>query len=357
MSLCSSSEDELKESRQDSNEPSRQVVEQETSIVEEPQPTQTTTRTTQFERKRALSVIKDTDDASTKVTFDKNIEYREPPPPPLGPLPQTIRKRTKAFQRSFEQQTEADRIATPVPINEINDLPTTTVESESSEMNEVDDFDPRFVYQFAPDFLRPKIKPIKQIEILREQTVEDFVLPEPSPVELESPQELEQPVRSRIDLNFFNFFKRKFRFPRENENENEELDDEFVEPGDDWLLKWCIFSEMRQKECERVFRDYDWSGKGCLAGRQLLLAIEALCKLDNLKLNYLFSLLKLCDAEPLTRGAGPELFTVICALANRIQHLDDDWFHNMLPALDLSTVENKMFKVSEVKSLKLDFYE
>ena len=315
----------------DQNRLSLKEIENEENVTEE----ETRPRGAKFER-RPLSVITDTDGSLTTTMNTWEIKSE----------PISIKKRTKAFQKKFEPQPKFEN-----PPVTLEHLPSPKAEAiciieSESELTEVDDFDSRFVYQFDDDFLRSKRQPSKQIEILHEKDEREISAEaeKVGPVEEITVKQ----TRSRIDFNLFKFFTKKYKFRLHDRDESKKDDGErgFMESADDWLLKWCIFGDLKQKHCERVFRDYDWSGKGFLIGQQLLLAIEAISKLDNLKMNYLFSVLKLCDADPLARGAGPQLFTVICALANRIEHLDDDWFDNMLPALDLSTVENKMFKVN-----------
>lgn len=311
------------------NKSSLKEIENEEKVTEE----EARPRGAKFER-RPLSVITDTDGSlsTTMNTWEIKSE------------PISIKKRTKTFQKKFEPQPKFEN--PPVTIERLPSPKAeaiTIIESES-ELTEVDDFDSRFVYRFDDDFLHPKRKPSKQIEILHEKDVPE-ISAEPEKVGPVQEITMKQ-TRSQIDFNLFKFFTKKYKFRLNDESKTDDGERGFVESADDWLLKWCIFGDLKQKHCERVFRDYDWSGKGFLIGQQLLLAIEAISKLDNLKMNYLFSVLKLCDADPLAHGAGPQLFTVICALANRIEHLDDDWFDNMLPALDLSTVENKMFKVN-----------
>lgn len=125
---------------------------------------------------------------------------------------------------------------------------------------------------------------------------------------------------------------------------------------EDWLLKWCILEDFRSKRCESVFSEYDKSNEGFLSGDKLLNAIESISKLNNLKLNYLFSVLNMCDVDPLKNGADAKLFSLILALASRIKHLDDNWFSNMLPQFDLYTIENKVFKIKNLWNYLADQY-
>ena len=97
-----------------------------------------------------------------------------------------------------------------------------------------------------------------------------------------------------------------------------------------------------------MFKKYDLHNRGFLRGDSLINAIQSVCKLDNLKLKYLFSVLNLCDVDPVKHGADLSLFRIILALANKINYLDEDWFKSKLPQFDMSSIENKMFKVKNL---------
>ena len=90
------------------------------------------------------------------------------------------------------------------------------------------------------------------------------------------------------------------------------------ELGDDWLLKWCIIQESKIKECENIFRRYDVDNNGFLIGDSLASAIAEVCELDKFKMNYLFSVLDLCGADPFKNGVDIKLFAIMLALAHRI---------------------------------------
>jgi hypothetical protein len=82
--------------------------------------------------------------------------------------------------------------------------------------------------------------------------------------------------------------------------------------------------------------------KGYLQGESLRTAISMACNMSNLKLSYLYSVLNLCGID----SANLKIFNIITSLALKINYLDDEWFKNLLPQLDLSSVENKVFKVN-----------
>lgn len=123
---------------------------------------------------------------------------------------------------------------------------------------------------------------------------------------------------------------------------------------DDWLLKWCILENHRNVKCEAAFVKYDTEKRGFLTGEDLIQAIESIVKLNNLKMTYLFSVLNLVNIDALIFGADIKLFTIIVSLANRINHLDDNWFSNLLPQYDLFTIENKVFKVKNLWNYLVD---
>ncbi len=79
-------------------------------------------------------------------------------------------------------------------------------------------------------------------------------------------------------------------------------------------------------------------------------AISSVTKLNNIQMEYLFNILNLCEIDPFKRGADFEMFRIIISLAEKIRCLDDQWFFNVLPQLDIKSVENKAFKIRRLWS-------
>ena len=77
-------------------------------------------------------------------------------------------------------------------------------------------------------------------------------------------------------------------------------------------------------------------------------------KVFFLKMTYLMRVMGLLDVDPFKFGANKKTFCVIAALGQRIQQLDDEWFRNLLPRLDLKSVENKVFKVKKLWDFLVD---
>lgn len=275
--------------------------------------------------------------------------------PEISKRTQIATKRIKQCQKSFNQnELEELVIVEEVEVEENQDINVTQLENKEKEKSH---FDSKFDFKFDNNFLKSKqvINPKRVVHLIQSASnldQNDTIFEETESNLTENNEQT--PPSSKIDFNFFNFFNRQNRnkgdLMTEYLADQSNMDDEqnFARFGDDWLLQWCILRDFKQKQCENVFVKFDTAHKGYLIGDQLLGAIEAISKLDNLKLNYLFSVLKLCDADPLNYGADLKHFAIICALANRIKYLDDDWFKNMLPNLDLSTVENKVFKVMKI---------
>jgi hypothetical protein len=119
-------------------------------------------------------------------------------------------------------------------------------------------------------------------------------------------------------------------------------------PFDDWLAKWCIFNANQLKVLENVFNQHNYADTQCLTGEAVLLALDQVLILNNLKMVYLERILSLCDMDPFRKGANKRTFCVIAALAQRIEYLDDVWFNGFLPKLDMISIENKVFKVRKL---------
>lgn len=145
-----------------------------------------------------------------------------------------------------------------------------------------------------------------------------------------------------------NINKKKKHFQElELTNEDQKMvEDKYANSiGDDWLIKWSILNNASLKRHEDIFDHFDILNIGHLSGPLLVDAITATHKLSNTKMNYLFNVLNLCEIDPFKRGANLKMFKIITSLANKINKLDDEWFYNLLPQLDILSVENKAFKI------------
>ncbi len=163
----------------------------------------------------------------------------------------------------------------------------------------------------------------------------------------DEPDNYQEPEKVSRNYNYINLRpKMRFTIPTESSDKLNEF--QLSESIEDWLLKWYISKESKNKVYEEAFKAYDVRHQGYLRGADLLDALESTCELDNLKLNYLFSVLKLCDVDVIESGANLKVFIILNALGQRIKHLDDTWFMNLLPQMNMSTVENKMFKVKNL---------
>jgi hypothetical protein len=162
-----------------------------------------------------------------------------------------------------------------------------------------------------------------------------------------------KPKRERIDVNSLRpKFTKRVQFHEEVEEDEEE--EEIIVNSDDWLARWCIFRDGQNKKFEAVFDELDYMDKGYMNGESLIFALEKCLPLNNLKMTYLMRVMGLLDVDPFKFGANKKTFCVIAALGQRIQQLDDEWFRNLLPRLDLKSVENKVFKVKKLWDFLVD---
>jgi hypothetical protein len=120
------------------------------------------------------------------------------------------------------------------------------------------------------------------------------------------------------------------------------------------LLKWCILTERHCRSCENIFYDYDVNSDGLLIDKFLEAAIHEACQLNNNKFIYLMSIMKICDYDIFSTGVNLKLFQLMTALGHRIKYLDDTWFFNILPTMDMSSIENKLFKVKNLWKIFVD---
>lgn len=157
-----------------------------------------------------------------------------------------------------------------------------------------------------------------------------------------------RPKNAKIDVNSLEIRAKrpvKFRDDADNEAESEE---EMLDLTDDWLMRWSIVRDSQRVACQKAFGLYDAHGRGRLSGDALVNAIRSVCPLDNLHMNYLLSVMSLCEVNPFTEGASLQLFAIMVSLAQRVKCLDSDWFQNVLPKLNMASVENKVFKVKNL---------
>ena len=176
-------------------------------------------------------------------------------------------------------------------------------------------------------------------------------------IDKKSPKEpTPPPKRPHIDVNSLRpKFTKHIVFDKEEPEEEEEvtLDGNGFD-YDDWLAKWIIFKEGQLRRFESIFTEFDFMDKGFMNGESLIYALERCFTLNNLKMTYLMRVMSLLETDPFKYGANKKMFCVIAALGQRIQHLDDDWFHNLLPRLDVESVENKVFKVKKLWNFLVD---
>lgn len=157
----------------------------------------------------------------------------------------------------------------------------------------------------------------------------------------------EKPKRERIDINSLKpKFNKRVQF--QNDESGEEDNEEDAIMTDDWMASWCILKPSQLKKYETVFDEFDYMDKGYLNGENLIYALEKASRLTNLKMTYLMRVMSMLETDPFKTGATKRTFCVMAALGNRIKHLDDDWFLNMLPKLDAKSVENKIFKAKKL---------
>jgi len=152
------------------------------------------------------------------------------------------------------------------------------------------------------------------------------------------------------NLNKSRIYKTLLGIDKKNENDENDKNGKCYSLGDDWLTKWSIVTHQKHKKHEEAFKKYDIFEIGHLSGELLVDAISSVTKLNNIQMEYLFNILNLCEIDPYKRGADFEMFRIIISLAEKIQCLDDEWFQNVLPKLDIKSVENKAFKIRRLWS-------
>lgn len=229
-----------------------------------------------------------------------------------------------------------EKIKTPEPVVIIEPSPS----PEKEEAVEEDDEPYEIHITELPDLTRKResinvIKPAKSIIRTTPKIENKPKVPTPPP------------KRERIDVNSLRpKFTKHVVFNAEEVEAEAALEEVF--DYDDWLAKWCIFKEGQLKRFESVFTEFDYMDKGFMNGESLIYALERCFTLNNLKMTYLMRVMGLLETDPFKYGANKNMFCVIAALGQRIQHLDDDWFKNLLPRLDVESVENKVFKVKNL---------
>jgi hypothetical protein len=174
-----------------------------------------------------------------------------------------------------------------------------------------------------------------------------------TPPKLAKKVEERRHVSFKVDVNSLQLKHKPFKIPVNDDADEVENEEELnLRIGDNWLLKWCILREACTRQCATAFEMCDYEQKGFLTLNQLMNAIGSIVNLNNFKKSYLISVLNLCEIR--TNGVHLNMFNILVALARRVNHLDEKWFGDILPQLDLSTIENKMFKVRSLWSYLVD---
>lgn len=301
-------------------------------------------------RKKKNAFGEDSEDSLSDTDPVENIEpTTSQNSRPLGAQLANRRMREKIrFENSRIQEfSEAE---SDEPTEDFKDLEIEMEQIEKKVQQEQQDL---VNYEFKTDY-----KPIDINIKPRQKKVTPFVKPQLTnknemPKKI-TPRKVESPIEEEKNQKQFQLrpIQRPFRIPENDKLLGKNTEEFLLE--DDWLLKWCILENHRNLKCEAAFSKYDTRKRGFLNGEDLIQAIESIVKLNNLKMTYLFSVLNLVNVDALIFGADIKLFTIIVSLANRISHLDDNWFSNLLPQYDLFTVENKVFKVKNLWSYLVD---
>ena len=212
-----------------------------------------------------------------------------------------------------------------------------------ADMNEIE-------YMLSQLVKKPALKQLPKIKP-RESLVKTQISPRTEVEAKSSKKERKRRVSFKIDASALKQNDKHFRVPvkvKGISDDMAELDNEDVHRlsfSDNWLLKWCILRENRTRLCQKAFESCDTERKGYLTLNQLMTAVNSIVHLENFKNNYFVSVLNLCE---INQGVDLNIFNILISLAYRIDHLDDLWFKNILPQLDFSTIENKIFKVKNL---------
>lgn len=191
---------------------------------------------------------------------------------------------------------------------------------------------------------------IKEIEKKQVQISEVVVEEEKNKKKLKDLKSNKVLIGANNKRVFIEEMRRKSRHQVSRDSDSEEANSSSGSIGEDWLIKWSILKNSKLKKHEEVFNRYDLLNAGHISGDPLVQAIQAVHKLSNTKLSYLFNVLNLCEVDPFERGADLKLFKIITSLAEKISNLDNEWFFNLLPQLDIDSVENKAFKIRRLWS-------
>ena len=161
---------------------------------------------------------------------------------------------------------------------------------------------------------KPEHKPVKPEKPEKKIQIKTEKLPE-----TESEKPVEQEVKRILSKSAqFDMLLKRLRFKISGGEDISQDLESLRALGEDWLLKWCIIQEHKIKEAGLIFSKYDHDNRGRLVGENLVNAIAEVCELDKFKMNYLFSVLDLCGADPFKNGVDIKLFAIMIALANRI---------------------------------------
>lgn len=175
-----------------------------------------------------------------------------------------------------------------------------------------------------------KIKPLRMLtnlnelpkplpEAIRKPQITTDKKNEPEPIPNNTDQSKEEATKPRLSKSAqFDLILKRLRFKISGGEDISQDMASLRALGEDWLLKWCIIQEHKIKEAGVIFSKYDYDNKGYLIGDNLVKAISEVCELDKFKMNYLFSVLDLCGADPFKNGVDIKLFAIMIALANRI---------------------------------------
>jgi hypothetical protein len=284
-------------------------------------------------------------EASKSVTFEDGVTIIELSQQEFSE--REIQRRKKENRNSTNENENVETLVdTQQESNTQDEIPNVEnlIEKEAEE-EQMPEIDYKFDRVHLPEFSlkKPEININKAV---RKVLIASKIMAEPE-------KEI-KPAREKLDLSKLKPIRPKRIVFEEPEVEEDGEEEEIVYNTDDWLEKWCIFKPNQLNKLSIIFDRFDTHEKGWINGESLIQALEKAVRLNNIRLTYLFNIMCLCGTDPFLNGIDKKVFCIIAALGQRIEHLDDEWFLNLLPRLDAMSVENKIHRVRNLWDFLVD---
>ncbi|XP_064627855.1 uncharacterized protein LOC135487718 [Lineus longissimus] len=164
-------------------------------------------------------------------------------------------------------------------------------------------------------------------------------------------QRIAEERRRKAALLFERLRGKKYK---DGEEDQDDDDDEGINFDEyDFLAKYCIFNKGNLEMYKKTFDVVDEDDDGMLDFEETLMGLKGINRgLSDSEQEYIYRVLEHVGYK-ITDGADLKLFSVVCALSQKINALDS-WMRNLIGRIDFKMLDMKMFMCKTLWECNVD---